>query len=58
MHGIVAQWVHYEPALRINKALFVPYALGCPMPATPPWQTLGLMNLSWWKREVEEMIKR
>jgi hypothetical protein len=41
-----------------SLTLFVPYALGCPMPATPPWQTLGLMSLSWWKREVEEMIKR
>jgi hypothetical protein len=37
--------------------LFVPDALGCAMPATPPWYTLHLMSLSWWKREVEEMIK-
>jgi len=41
-----------------SLTLFVPYALGCPMPAAPPWQTLGLVSLSWWKREVEEMIKR
>ena len=41
-----------------SLTLFVPYALVCPMPATPPWQTLDLMSLSWWKREVEEMIKR
>ena len=38
--------------------LFIPNALGCPMPATPPRQTLDLLSLSWWKREVEEMIKR
>ena len=41
-----------------SLTLFVPYALGRPMPATSPWKTLGLMGLSWWKREVEEMIKR
>jgi len=38
--------------------LFVPNALGCSMSATPPWQALDLLSLSWWKREVEEMIKR
>ncbi len=41
-----------------SLTLFVPNALGCPMSATPPRQTLDLLNLSWWKREVEEMIKR
>jgi len=38
--------------------LFVPNALRSSMPATPPWQTLDLLSLSWWKREVEEVIKR
>ena len=41
-----------------SLTLFVPYTLGCSMPATPSWQTLDLMSLSWWEREVEEMIKR
>ena len=41
-----------------SLTLFVPNALGCPMPATPPGQTLDLVSLSWWKREVEKMIKR
>lgn len=47
-----------EEIMTAKLTLFVPNALGCSMPATPPRQALDLLSLSWWKREVEEMVER
>jgi hypothetical protein len=58
MVGDNAWWDFRWEIMTEKLTLFVPNAMDRPMPATPPWQTLGLLRLSWWKGEVEEMIER
>jgi hypothetical protein len=52
-------WLALGFELEVSLTLFIPNSMwSCHMPAAPPWQTLDLMSLSRWKREVEEMIER